>query len=573
MADETGVMNIVYNGEIYNYLELREELERLGYTFRTTGDAEVLLNAYHAWGPECVQRFNGMWAFAILDIPKQRVVFSRDRFGIKPLYYAVQDRRLYFASEIKALLAVSSIPCTPNEKTVVHFLLRGLVDDRNETFFNEIFQFPAAHWAEISLEDPSLEIRPQPYWSVPNNRFEGREPDAVERFRDLFLDAIRVHSRSDVPVGTCLSGGIDSSAIVCSSEILRNDHQIPSYSHSAFGYCSSSESFSEKRFMQTVVDATGVQMHFVEIEPAEFIGCLPDIIKAQDEPFGSAGIAAQWFVFQRAKEEGMTVMLDGQGGDEILGGYHYYFNTLASHLLRKMKISQLLSLRNKYEKEIGPFPISLQAVIAKLMPSVFQRIALGARQSILSKTRSSPMPSLLTATVLRQYRRNGSDGNSLPSSLKEALQRDVKSYSLPALLRYEDRNSMHHSIESRVPFLDYRLVEFAFRLPDEWKIRDVTTKYILRACMKGILPESIRNRKDKIGFKSAPSLTFDFARWQRTALANNQTDLERRLFKPAGVEHMIDAAGHSVEEEFALWRVINTKLWARQFWGEAEKIV
>jgi asparagine synthase (glutamine-hydrolysing) len=319
--------------------------------------------------------------------------------------------------------------------------------------------------------------------------------------------------------------------------------------------------------MQAVVDTTGVQMHFVEIEPTEFSACLLNIIQAQDEPFGSASIAAQWFVFQRAKQQGMIVMLDGQGGDEILGGYHYYFNTLASHLLRKMKIAQLMSLRDKYEKEIGPFPISLQAVFAKLMPRSLQGIALAARQMIGSQTRSGPMSSLLRSKILRQHRGNAADGNSLPSSLKEALQRDVKSYSLPALLRYEDRNSMDHSIESRVPFLDYRLVDFAFMLPDEWKIRDVTTKHILRACMEGILPESIRNRKDKIGFRSAPSLTFDFISHNFNALVENKTDYEEQWFNQAKVEEKLRDSDRSAEAEFLLWRIVNTKLWARHFWG------
>jgi asparagine synthase (glutamine-hydrolysing) len=567
MYDEANSISVVYNGEIYNYLELRAELEKLGYFFRTSGDTEVLLKAYAAWGTECVKHFNGMWAFALLDTSNQKVILARDRFGIKPLYYAIHNKSIYFASEIKGLIAAKTMPCSPNESIISCFLMTGLVDQTEETFFEGIYSFPAAHLTEVSLLGRSLEIHPRPYWSFPGTRFEGTEDEAKEQFRDLFLDATRIHSRSDVPVGTCLSGGIDSSSIVCASEILRKQHKIPSYSHSAFGYCSADEGYSEKRFMQAVVDKTGVQMHFVEIEPVEFIACLPSIIRAQDEPFGSASIAAQWFVFNQAKQQGMIVMLDGQGADEILGGYHYYFNTLASHLLRKMKIAQLLSLRDTYEKEIGPFPISLQAVFAKLMPKSLQGIALAARQMIGSKTRSGPMSSLLRSKILCHHRGNAPDGNSLPISLKEALRRDVESYSLPALLRYEDRNSMDHSIESRVPFLDYRLVDFAFMLPDEWKIRDVTTKHILRACMEGILPESIRNRKDKIGFRSAPSLTFDFISHNFNALVENKTDYEEQWFNQAKVEEKLRDSDRSAEAEFLLWRIVNTKLWARHFWG------
>jgi asparagine synthase (glutamine-hydrolysing) len=445
--------------------------------------------------------------------------------------------------------------------------MTGLLDSTQETFFDKVFSFPAAHLAEVSLLKPTLEIRLRPYWSFPEIPFEGTEEEAKEELRDLFLDAIRLHSRSDVPVGTCLSGGIDSSSIVCSSEILRSKQEIPSYSHTAFGYCSSDRTYSEKQFMQAVADATGVQMHFVEIQPEEFIAHLPSVIAAQDEPFGSASIAAQWFVFRRAKQEGMNVMLDGQGGDEILGGYHYYFNTLASYLLRKMRFMQFLSLRNKYEKEIGPFPISSKAVISRLIPGSLQRIVLAAREAVAPKSFASPISRVMTAELLKKAKLDASDGNRLPSCLREALERDVKTHSLPVLLRYEDRSSMDHSIESRVPFLDYRLVEFAFNLPDEWKIRGATTKYILRASMKGILPESIHNRKDKIGFKSAPSLTFDYAKQNLMTLVENKSEYEQRWFSPPEVEKMLNNSDRSVELEFLVWRIVNTKLWARQFWS------
>lgn len=567
MTDKTGSLSVVYNGEIYNYLELREELEKLGYTFRTNSDTEVLLQAYHVWGTECFKRFNGMWALVILDVPNQRLVFSRDRFGIKPLYYTIHNQEIYFASEIKALLASDSIPCLPNEKTVANFLLTGLIDVTQDTFFKGIVSFPPAHWAELSLREKSLEIRPQSYWSFPSARFEGTEREAVQQFRTLFLDAIRVHSRSDVPVGTCLSGGIDSSAIVCSSEILRNEHKIPSYTHSAFGYCSTDENFSEKRFMEEVIKATGVRMHFVEVETQDFAVSLSDILKAQDEPFGSASIMAQWFVFRRARQEGMTVMLDGQGADEVLGGYHYYFNTLASYLLRRMAISRFYSLRKAYEKEIGPFPLSRQAVIGRMIPRPLQRVAFAARKLFLASAATNPMSTVLGDDLVREYRKMVSEGDSLPSSLDEALKRDVQTYSLPALLRYEDRNSMAHSIEARVPFLDHRLVDFAFTLPGEWKIHEVTTKYILRQGMKGTLPESIRNRKDKIGFRAAPDLTFDFANKNFDSLVRNKTEYEQQWFDSTGVERMLNGSDRSLQTEFFLWRIVNTKLWARQFWS------
>ena len=207
MMDDSGKYCVTYNGEIYNYLELKAELEGLGYSFKTTGDTEVLLRAYEAWGPNCMQRFNGMWAFVLLDMQKQCVVFSRDRFGIKPLYYMIQNSSIYFSSEIKGLLAISSYSPEPNEKTVVKYLLTEMVDDTEETFFKGIFQFPAGHWAKVSLKGDSLSIKPEPYWKFPQTSYQGTEQDAIHEFRELFFDSLKIHTQSDVPVGTCLSGG------------------------------------------------------------------------------------------------------------------------------------------------------------------------------------------------------------------------------------------------------------------------------------------------------------------------------------------------------------------------------
>ncbi len=573
MVDEMGAISVVYNGEIYNYLELRTELERLGYTFRTRGDTEVLLKAYLAWGLECVQYFNGMWAFVLLDIPNQRLVFSRDRFGIKPLYYTIQNDALYFASEIKGLLAAYGVDRAPNETTVARFLLTGLTDHTDETFFDGIFKFPAAHSAAVSLRDGSLKMQPRPYWSFPSKEFVGTEPEAVEQFRSLFLDAVSVHARSDVPVGTCLSGGLDSSSIVCISEILRRNHEIPNYSHSAYGYCPADEQFSERTCMQTVVDTSSIRMHYVEVSQRDFISSLRHILKAQDEPFGSASIAVQWAVFRCARETGMIVMLDGQGADEIMAGYHYYFNSLAAQLLSKLALFRFLRFRAEYQREIGPFPLSLKATVIGLMPPILRRALRGAKLKNLPGIPKGRIRPVMCSDLLGQYVSIPPDETRPPFSLNNVLKKDVQSVSLPALLRYEDRNSMAHSIEARVPFLDYRLVDFVFTLPDDWKIRGTTTKYILRQAMRGILPETIRLRKDKLGFKAAPNLTFKLARQHRDSIVDNRTELEERWFRRAVVERIIDGADQSFDEEFALWRIINTKLWVRQFWGDSQRIL
>jgi asparagine synthase (glutamine-hydrolysing) len=573
MMNESRTCCVTFNGEIYNYKELRKELEGLGYSFKTTGDTEVLLRAYEAWGPGSFERFNGMWALVLLDTQKRSLILSRDRFGIKPLYYSIQNHTVYFASEIKGILAVLPTERAPHEGTVAKYLMTGLADDSQETFFNGILQFPAAHWGEISLGESFPEIRLKRYWSFPTQTFKGTEGDALEQFQHLFFDAVRIHAQSDVPIGTCLSGGLDSSSIVSVSDVLRRDHQIPHYTHSAFGYCPEDQSISERRYADLVVNERSVDMHYVDFSGGDFEDVLGSIFVAQDEPFGSASIAAQWFVFREAKRNGMTVMLDGQGADEILGGYHANFATMAWSLFAERRFAESFLLRSTYQREIGPFPVPnsqflVQAGVA-LTPKTLKRPLRNLFRIFYAglKKTGGCTADCMTENLLMKYTPVEFQYETC-RSFNQELQNQVTTTFLPALLRYEDRNSMAHSIEARVPFLDYRLVEFLFTLPVDLKIRKITTKYILRQAMKGILPEAIRNRKDKMGFKANPDLTFGWINRHLSILLKNETEYERQWLNPAGVERLFLNQGRSIELEFLLWRLLNLKLWARMNWKQ-----
>lgn len=585
MANAAKTYCIAYNGEIYNYLELRKELETLGYTFQTTGDTEVLLYAYEAWGTDCLQRLNGMWAFALLDVQRQQVILSRDRFGIKPLYYTIQNNTVYFASEIKGLLANPSIRCAPNERIVSKFLQTGRHDETNETFFEDIMSFHAAQYAIINLQSPTITMQMYPYWTFPTTSFQGSKQDAIEQFRDLFFDALRIHALSDVPVGTCLSGGLDSSSIVCASNVLRQQTQIPNYTHTAFGYCSSDPQFSEKSFMDTVSTATSANMHYIDVSYEQFETNIPHIINAQDEPFGSASIAMQWFIFQCAKATGMKVMLDGQGADEILAGYHILYRSVAAQQLRNWNIPEYIHLRSTYEKEIGPFPApdkflrrslpDALLILSHIIELVTTHIPTKIKRHVFSKPptgtqKTNPkgiIRAFISPTLSQQYAMNQSDSLFwYTRPLNQILQMYTTSYMLPHLLRYEDRNSMAHSIEARVPFLDHRLVDFLFTLPDDWKIKGIETKHILREAMRDILPEPISARKDKIGFKAASDLTFAFAQQHHAALLQNQTEYEQRWFHTEGMETLLNVTDTTSQREAMLWRMLNTKLWVRHYW-------
>ena len=534
MLDTSGELAIAYNGELYNYVELRDELAALGRPSRTEGDTEVVLNAYAEWGPDCLQRMVGMWALAILDLRRRHLFLAVDRFAIKPLFYAVSGDRLHFASEIKSLLEVQGLAPEPNEDAVRRFLLSGRVDESEETFFEGIHRLQGAHHLTIPL-DGAPAPQPRRYWEIPGRtRRRGRRAAARE-FAELLSDSIRIHLRSDVPVGTCLSGGLDSSAIVCLADELRRRGEVPHYAHNGFGYLPQDPAVSERRHMEEVVRKTGIEMEFVEPSPDEFASALLEIVRQQDEPFGSTSIAAQWFVFRRAHRAGLKVMLDGQGADEVLGGYHGYL------------------------------PLVEQV---KTRPGRLRRMF---RHAPAAPDPSAPLPEMPVMSVMSAQMRERCRLDDVASpefhSINEILAAHTASIGLPSLLRFEDRNSMAHSIEARVPFLDHRLVEFAFSLPGEYKIDGVETKAVLRSALRGVLPEAIRTRRDKIGFRAEPTATWALAERHRSALVENRTEHEKRWFDSAGLESLFGDTERSQENEFMLWRVINTKLWLRDRWG------
>lgn len=570
MPNRSGQIWLTYNGEIYNFPEIRRDLEAMGYTFSTTGDTEVLLHAYEAWGPDCVRHFVGMWAFAILDLRRQVVILCRDRFGIKPLFYAKHHGSLYFASEIKGLLAVDTLHPGPNEHVAARFLAAGVTDDSEETFFENILHLPAAAWAEVSLRDPDLSLRMTCYWDLPADTFVGGRSDAIERTRALFFDAIKVHARSDVPVGTCLSGGLDSSAIVCSTDYLRQMEAIPQLTHSAFGYCPRDEEHSERRYMEIVAKATDSALHVVEVTDGQFLENLPGIVRSQDEPFGSASILAQWFVFKNARQNGMTVMLDGQGADETLAGYHTYFSTIALGYLRSGRVQDYLALRSKYAADIGVFPSSHRQLLQAALPSGVRRIARQLQRHLRAEAyfRRTPVAAAFSKEFSERHNGSFTGDDSGELSLRSKLRLDLQQTGLPGLLRFEDRNSMAHSIEARVPFLDHRLVEFLFSLPDDAKVQGLETKHVLREALRGIVPEPVRTRKDKIGFRADPAWTFNYLNLHASDLRRHQTEYEARWFDDAGLAAMIDKGARAGTNEFPLWRMLNTKIWLRQNWGD-----
>ncbi len=497
---------IAYNGEIYNYLELRRELEALGERFRSDSDTEIVLRAFSLWGTRCFERFNGMWAIAIWDDHSKTLTLSRDRFGVKPLYWGGDAARLVFGSEIKALLAPGLLRARINWESVGAYLRLSLVDHSTQTFFDGISAFPPGHFAVVGLDAPSR-IEPVRFWSLEPDR--GAQSlsytQAAAHFAELLESSVALRLRSDVPVGSCLSGGLDSSSIVCVVDRLRRAPADGRGEHAFHTFTAGNEdaSVDERDFANVVNRATGCTSHLTVPSCDGLLADLDRLVWHQDEPFTTASIYAQWCVMRAAREASVPVLLDGQGADECLCGYRKYY---------AFRLIGLLSAGR---------PGAAMREFASLLArgdSGLLRLR-GAGRYLPRRLRRAASP---TTAMLRGALRDAHDGVRIDigvaSDIRSRQIADLTAFSLPSLLRYEDRNSMAWSIESRVPFLDYRLVSFVLGLPDDYKLRGGRTKAVLRDAMAGTVPAAILDRRDKVGFETAQD------RWMRGGLGESIRD-------------------------------------------------
>jgi asparagine synthase (glutamine-hydrolysing) len=471
IANEDGSQWLVYNGEIYNFVELRAELIAKGHTFRSKTDSEVILHAYEEWGTECLSHLNGMWAFALWDEKQQHLFCARDRFGIKPFYYTEAGGSFLFASEIKAQLAHPEAGKKPDDETLLTYLAWGVLDHSEKTMFDGIFQLRPAH---AVLVTPAGKPAPFRYWDVtvnPSISSDTSDAEAAQQFLSLLRDAVRIHLRSDVAVGTCLSGGIDSSTLaVLINELIRLEApQSVGARQKTFSVYFDDARFDERRYIDEVVAATGVDEHRIRPEAGKVWDDLCPLIAIQDEPFGSLSIYAQYCVMRLAAER-VKVVLDGQGADELLAGYLAYQGSFVRGLFFGLH----------WATALREFFGMLRFHRGFFVDSIRQLLVRAGRRKFLKGE-------------IKKVDRYG-------GSLDQVLERELTATNLTALLHYEDRNAMAFSIESRVPYLDVRLVEYIASLPLDQKIRSGVTKHVLRRAIKGLVPEPVRCRTDKMGF-------------------------------------------------------------------------
>ncbi|MBV8552863.1 MAG: asparagine synthase (glutamine-hydrolyzing) [Acidobacteriaceae bacterium] len=547
---------IVFNGEIYNYQELRTELRTAGHEFRSNCDTEVLLAAYAHWAEECVHHLNGMWGFAILDIQRKLLFASRDRFGVKPFYYAIDGDRFGFSSEIKQLRKAGFGTGRADRFRVAQFLLYQTSNAERETLFQGIRQLLPGEAMQWRIDQGTKAIETFQYYNPSYNRAmrpNGSLGAHREEFKYLLQDAVRLRLRSDVPVGTCLSGGLDSSSIVITANRLlaRNNGCCKQKS---FTSCFEDARFDEWNFAASVALATGVEAHRVFPNMDKLWDEIDQITWHQEEPFASTSVYAQWNVMRLAHENGIKVLLDGQGSDEVMAGYHLYIpfflfslakEGLWLRLCREIRALHRTGLWDAAINAIGdPLPLLMLKALRKV---------LGVR----------PMMTFRLSPIMKEEFALP-PASPIPQRFQDQLHHSIFG-SLQPLLRFEDRNSMAFSIEARTPFLDYRLVELFLRMCGAFKFRDGWTKPFIRDVMQGTMPEDVRLRADKKGFVT-PEIVWYQKEFDRIRSLLLSADSPVHLWADGSkLTAWLDRQKFDRPTDFRLWRLLSVHLWMLRF--------
>lgn len=561
---------LVFNGEIYNFIELREELIRKGVKFRTTSDSEVLLEGYAFWGEAVLDHLRGMFGFVIYDAARQTLFAARDRFGIKPLYYHVSPHGVAFSSEIKQLVDLRGFSRKIDLARMHDYLSTGITDHCEGTMFSDAQQLRGGECVTIDLRTDwrgrALPIRR--YYHLPRQSLpKMSEGEAASRFFELFEDAVRTHLRADVKTGTCLSGGLDSSSIAVMIDRLAGGSGDPLNTVTA---CFEDKSVDERAFAEAVVAVTRSEPHYVYPRAQGIIEIIEKMTWHQDEPFYNTTQYPQWCVFEETRRQSIKVMLDGQGADELLAGYHYdAFRLHAGAMLRRGNITGLARQFSERKQWHGMGYLQQFLAIPNRphAPQWLRRkrgeTAVIPGEAWLDSPLMAPFadePDTTSALLAR-------DGVGRITDIGNLCVADLLSKSLPRLLRYEDRNSMAHSVEARLPFLDHPLVEFAIGLWDQHKVVGGDTKRVLRSAMAGHLPAKVAQRRDKLGFATPQEKWFRGPMQQELERGVSQTlDIFPGLFNNGEVMHYVRAAMDGTRSaDQRLWQIFNLGVWGKVF--------
>lgn len=563
MSSKNGRWAIVFNGEIYNYRELRSELESMGQIFYTETDTEVLLAAWSQWGIDCLPRLVGMFAFAILDKEQSTLTCVRDAFGIKPFFYSEKDGQFVFASEVPALIELLPSKVDLNWQRSYDYLVHGDYDSTPETFFNGIFHLPPGHFLQFNLTTQKINALKRWWHPQTKERQDWHFDDAVDQVREQFLQNVRLHLRSDVPLGAALSGGIDSSALVCAMR-----HLEPGLDIHTFSYIAAGSSINEEHWVDRINAHVGAKSHKVSLSPSELEQDLEDMINCQGEPFGSTSIYAQYRVYKLAREQGITVTLDGQGADEMLAGYSGYPGQRLRSLLDKNRFLDAWSFINNWAN----WPGRSRLMAIKYLAS---ELTDGSLYQLLRKVDGkSTVPKWINPNILEDRgvvlnkNRIRPETNTEGRRVIDELALSLSSRGISSLLRHGDRNSMHFSIESRVPFLTLDMSNLLLSMPEHFLIsQSGETKHVFRAAMRGIVPDDVLDRKDKIGFQT-PELEW-FREMSSTLRQWLSVDIGLPFLNQKEILMEFEAVlAGKIQFSWRLWRWINFIKWYSKFFDK-----
>ena len=544
-------LTIVYNGEIYNYVEIKEFLFSKGYRFTTQSDTEVILAAYHFWGKDCLHEFDGMFAFAIYDDQLQEVFMARDRFGEKPFYYSIikenNHTHFYFASEMKALWS-AGISKEIHHQQMLNYLTLGFTSNPinpSQTFYSNITSLPASHYITIELGKNIISQKKWYYLKKVERQEVKKSENIISEFSYLLQTSVQRRLRSDVSIGTSLSGGIDSSSIVAFiHELDENNNYHPTTFTASFP----NFKFDETLYSKLVSDQFNLNHHYITPTVDDLINKFDKLMYHQEEPLQSSSVLTQYLVYEKAKEQNITVLLDGQGADEILGGYKKYIHWFLQELLLKniFKFSKEKSLlkTNEFLEQWN-----FKNYFAALMPDVT------AGQLTKKAYQQQAQNSFINKDYLLQNQNKQTLQKPFIHGLNDILHFSTMHFGLQELLRYADRNSMAHSREVRLPFLSHDLVEFVFSLPSKYKINKGFTKWILREAVKNMLPKEIVWRKGKIGYEPPQAQWLQDAKMKEMIMNSRKLLVEKNILNSSILQQPIQAS-NAHDANNMDWRVL-----------------
>ncbi len=548
MVSEDGRFALAYNGEIYNFLEIKQKLIKLNYNFKSESDTEVLIKAWQHWGQNCLKLFNGMFAFSLIDLRLKKLYLVRDIFGIKPLYWAQNEKGIFFSSEISPLLEICNDFRKPNLNTIFQFLKFGHTDRFNATFFSEINRITPGQLYEFDI-DTLEKRRIQKYWTLNVDKENLSLNSASAKMKELFLTSVKQHLRSDVPLALTLSGGIDSSSILSTIIYLGYKENIE-----LFSYINKTKSQSEEVWIDYLAKHFNLKLNKIFIESVDFVKIARTVVKAQEEPFATTGIFAQHEVYKNIHKKNIKVNLDGQGADEMFAGYPTFLATRFISSIMSGDFSKLKWIFNENPK-------FFMRVIGMLLPP---KISLYLQDlfKINNSSNITDKPWFEDRGVLSFDKLK----NNQKATLHNKLIDSIFDLSLPSLLRYLDKNSMYHSVESRVPFLSKDILEFVLSLPESYLIDDnKISKSILRFAMRDIVPEKILNRRDKIGFAVPETEWMTYSPEWMKKMKNLTFDVLPMINHKNLSSEFIKIEKNNKLTNNQLWRHINLSIWADEF--------